>query len=113
MKKNNIFKDFISIFKNLREDMKMFLKKDPTANSGWFVFFTSIAYHSLISYRFSNFFYKHKMKLIGYIFYTFSKVFHHVDIHPAAILEPGIVIDHGFGIVIGETAKVGSGKKRK
>jgi serine O-acetyltransferase len=62
MKKNNIFIDFINIFKSLKEDMKMFLKKDPTANSGWFVFFTSIAYHALISYRFANFFNKHRMK---------------------------------------------------
>jgi serine O-acetyltransferase len=109
MKKNNIFIDFINIFKSLKEDMKMFLKKDPTANSGWFVFFTSIAYHALISYRFANFFNKHRMKFFGYFIYTFSKIFHHVDIHPSADLEAGIVIDHGFGIVIGETAKVGSG----
>lgn len=109
MKKTNIFVDFINVFKNLNSDMKMFKKKDPTASSGWFVFFTSIAYHALISYRFAHFFNKHKMKFIGYFIYTFSKIFHHVDIHPSALLEPGIVIDHGFGIVIGETAKVGSG----
>lgn len=109
MNKNNIFIDFINIFKSLKQDMIMFLKKDPTSNSGWFVFFTSIAYHAMISYRFAHFFNKHKMKFLGYLIYTLSKILHHVDIHPSAELEPGIVLDHAFGIVIGETAKVGSG----
>jgi len=109
MKKANVFIEFINIFKSLKQDMNMFLKKDPTATSSWFVFFTSIAYHALISYRFAHFFNAHKLKFLGYFIYVFSKIFHHVDIHPSAELDPGIVLDHGFGIVIGETAKVGSG----
>lgn len=109
MKVINFFKDFIKIFKDLSEDLGMYIEKDPTAKNKWKVFFTSISFHGLMAYRFANFFYRYKIYPISYIIYVLSKIIHSMDIHPAAFIEPGIVIDHGFGVVIGETASVGRG----
>ncbi|MDO7977824.1 serine O-acetyltransferase EpsC [Oceanotoga teriensis] len=105
----NFIKDFFKIFQNANKDLSMYLKKDPTASSKAKVFFTSTAFHGLLNYRFSHFFYKYKLYFISYLIHIFGKILYSMEIHPAAELEAGIVIDHGFGIVIGETAKVGEG----
>lgn len=105
----NFFKNFVNIFKDLGKDLSMYIEKDPTAKRKWKVFLTSISFHGLMSYRFANFFYRYKIYPVAYFIYVLSKIFHSMDIHPAALIEPGVVIDHGFGIVIGETASIGSG----
>lgn len=105
----NFAKDFGRIFRYLNQDLEMYLKKDPVAKSKWKVFFTSVSFHGLMAYRFANFFYRYKIYPLAYFIYVLSKIFHSMDIHPAALIEPGVVIDHGFGVVIGETASVGSG----
>jgi len=60
-------------------------------------------------YRFAHFFYKWKLKVLAYLIYYFVRVVFSMDIHPAARIAPGVVIDHGIGVVIGSTASVGRG----
>jgi len=105
----NFIKDFTNIFKSLSEDLEMYLKKDPVATSKIKVFFTNTAFHGLMNYRFYHFFHKYKIYPVSFILYTLTKIFYSMDIHPGADIHPGIVIDHGLGIVIGETASVGTG----
>jgi serine O-acetyltransferase len=105
----NFFRDFGRIFKTLSKDLDMYIEKDPVAKNKWKAFFTSIPFHGLMAYRFANFFYRYKIYPVAYIIYVLSRILHSMDIHPAAYIEPGVVIDHGFGVVIGETASVGSG----
>ena len=104
-----IIKDFFHIFKTINKDLNEFIKKDPIATSKLKIFFISTSLHGLILYRFYNFFHKYKVYTLSYPLYVLSKVLYSMDIHPSAQIEPGVVIDHGIGVVIGETAEVGSG----
>jgi len=99
----------VSIFKHISEDLEMYLKLDPAAESKLQVFFFYASFQGLMWYRFAHFFYKWKLKVLAYLIYYFVRVVFSMDIHPAARIAPGVVIDHGIGVVIGSTASVGRG----
>ncbi|WP_129407965.1 serine O-acetyltransferase EpsC [Marinitoga lauensis] len=105
----NFIIDFIQIFKNLKKDLNEYIIKDPASNNKIGVVLFNTAFHGLVYYRIYHFFYKYKIYPIAYFLYMLSKILYSMDIHPAARLDPGIVIDHGIGVVIGSTATVGSG----
>ena len=63
--------------------------------------------HALICHRFAHWFYKHRMFFIARLISQISRFFTLIEIHPGAQLGHGILIDHGSGVVIGETAVVG------
>ena len=65
--------------------------------------------HALSWHRAAAFFYRIKLKLIARIVSQMAKFFTGIEIHPAAKIAPGVFIDHGAGVVIGETAEVGEG----
>jgi serine O-acetyltransferase len=104
-----IFRDFFSIFFDLNRDLNEYLKKDPSSNRKLGIILFNTAFHGLVFYRVYHFFHKYKIYPISYLLYMISKILYSMDIHPAARLEPGIVIDHGIGIVIGSTATVKKG----
>ncbi|BBE31894.1 serine acetyltransferase [Tepiditoga spiralis] len=104
-----IIKDFFHIFRSINKDLNEFIKKDPIATSKLKIFFISTSLHGLISYRFYSFFHKYKIYILSYPLYVLSKILYSMDIHPSAQIDAGVVIDHGIGVVIGETAKIGSG----
>ena len=108
-KAGEFFRDFVSIFKHISEDLEMYLKLDPAAESKLQVFFFYASFQGLMWYRFAHFFYKWKLKVLAYLIYYFVRVVFSMDIHPAARIAPGVVIDHGIGVVIGSTASVGRG----
>ncbi|GAB6189028.1 serine O-acetyltransferase [Marinitoga arctica] len=105
----NFFVDFILIFVSLNKDLDEYIKKDPASKKKLGVILFNTAFHGLVYYRIYHFFYKYKLYPISYILYMISKILYSMDIHPAAKLSPGIVIDHGLGIVIGSTTTVGKG----
>ncbi|AAD35754.1 serine acetyltransferase [Thermotoga maritima MSB8] len=108
-KAGEFFRDFVSIFKHISDDLEMYLKLDPAAESKLQVFFFYASFQGLMWYRFAHFFYKWKLKVLAYLIYYFVRVVFSMDIHPAARIAPGVVIDHGIGVVIGSTASVGRG----
>jgi len=103
------FLDFFNIFSDLNMDLNEYLKKDPASNKKLGIILFNTAFHGLVYYRIYHFFHKYKIYPLSYFLYMLSKILYSMDIHPAAKLSPGIVIDHGIGIVIGSTATVGKG----
>ena len=100
---------FRSIFKSIKEDLKIALENDPSAESKWDIILFSTSFHGLILYRIYNALWYSGHKLSAKILHYLSKTLFHMDIHPAAKIEPGVLIDHGFGVVIGSTASIGKG----
>lgn len=105
----SVFRDSRTLFANIKKDIEQYKLKDPTIGSSWQVLFFSAGFQSLFMYRLYNNMWNHKLRFIAMIFYYFTRLIFSVDIHPAAQIEGGVVIDHAIGTVIGSTATVGSG----
>ena len=96
------------ILSDIRLDLEMLIRNDPSVESKRdAVFSTSL--RGLIYYRVYHHLYKKGYKFIAMYLYYRAKRKYGMDIHPAAEIEPGVLIDHGAGIVIGSTAFVGKG----
>ena len=102
-------KGAIMFFKNLREDIKAAKANDPAARNWFEVWLTYSGVHALSWHRVAYFFHKIKLKLIARIISQMARFFTGIEIHPAAKIEGGVFIDHGSGVVIGETAEVKKG----
>lgn len=96
-------------FKNTKLDIDAAMQNDPAARSRLEVYLTYSGIKALRAYRTANFFYRHNMKLLARIISQRAKRRTGIEIHPAAKIEPGVFIDHGSGVVIGETAVVERG----
>ena len=96
-------------FKSLREDIKAAKKNDPAARSGFEIWLTYAGVHALSWHRMAHFFHKIKCKTLARCISQLGRFFTGVEIHPAAKIASGVFIDHGMGVVIGETAEVGKG----
>ncbi len=96
-------------FKNLREDVKAAKRNDPAARNALEILLTYSGVHALSWYRVARFFYKIKLKLLARMISQFARFLTGIEIHPAAKIEGGVFIDHGAGVVIGETAEVHKG----
>lgn len=96
-------------FKNLRADVKAAKNNDPAARNAFEILLTYSGVHALMWYRLARFFHRIKLKLIARMISQFARFLTGIEIHPAAKIEGGIFIDHGSGVVIGETAEVHKG----
>ena len=97
------------IYRTVKADLQAFLKNDPSVQSVWDIILFSVSFRGLFLYRIYHELFIRNHKFLANILYYTTKSKYHMDIHPASVIEPGVIIDHGFGIVIGETATVGSG----
>ena len=95
------------MFKNLNYDLQRVLEQDPAAKSKIEVLLLYPCIHSLIAYRLSHFLYKHKRFFSARLVSQISRFFTGIEIHPGATIGKGLFIDHGMGVVIGETAEIG------
>ena len=95
------------ILKDIWQDVKAVQERDPAARSALEVLLLYQGVHALIWYRFAHWFYMHHMFFIARLISQFARFFTQIEIHPGAELGHGILIDHGSGVVIGETAVVG------
>lgn len=93
-------------FKRLREDINFAKQVDPAARSKFEIWLTYSGVHALSRHRVANFFYKAHLKLLARIISQVAKFFTGIEIHPAAKIASGVFIDHGSGVVIGETAVI-------
>ena len=96
-------------FKNLSADVKAAKANDPAARNAFEILLTYSGVHALMWYRLARFFHRIKLKLIARMISQFARFLTGIEIHPAAKIEGGIFIDHGSGVVIGETAEVHKG----
>lgn len=95
------------MFKNLRYDLNRVMENDPAARSMVEILFLYPTIHALIAYRIAHFLYEKKLFFLARIISQISRFFTGIEIHPGAKIGKGLVIDHGMGVVIGETAEIG------
>ncbi len=95
------------MFKLLNYNINRVLETDPAAKSKLEVFLLYPHINALIHYRIAHFFYNHKMFLIARLVSQLGRFWTNIEIHPGATIGKGLIIDHGSGCVIGETAIIG------
>lgn len=93
--------------KLLKYDIRNAMKNDPAARNPLEVFILYPCIHALIHYRIAHFFYRKKCFFMARLISQISRFFTGIEIHPGAKIGKGLFIDHGMGVVIGETAEVG------
>lgn len=96
------------IFKRLREEIESIRVRDPAAHSSLEVFLCYPGLHALIFYRFSHFAWRQGWRTLARFISHLAKIFTGIEIHPGAVIGERFFIDHGTGVVIGETAVVGN-----
>ena len=95
------------MFRLLREDLQTVFKKDPAARSTLEVLFCYPGLHAIWNHRVAHFLWKHKIRLLGRMMSHTARFVTGVEIHPGATIGRRFFIDHGMGVVIGETSEIG------
>lgn len=97
----------MGIFKRMKEDMDVVFEQDPAARTYFEVFLTYSGLHAVWNHRIAHWFYKRKMFFIARAISQLSRFFTGIEIHPGAVIGRRFFIDHGMGVVIGETCEIG------
>ncbi len=97
------------MFKALRADIAAAKKNDPAARNKFEIWLTYSGVHALSWHRWANFLYRIHLKMLARITSQFAKRLTGIEIHPAAKIAGGVFIDHGAGVVIGETSEIEEG----
>lgn len=95
------------MFKRLKSEIQVIKEKDPAMRSTIEVFFCYPGFYAIIFHRLSHFLWNHSLKLLARILSTLVRFFTGIEIHPGAQFGERVFIDHGMGIVVGETTVVG------
>ena len=98
----------ITLLKDLYYDAKNIKEKDPAAINIFYVIFLYQGFHILIYHRIAHFFYKIKFRFIARLISQIGRFFTGIEIHPGAVIGKKLFIDHGMGVVIGETSIIGN-----
>lgn len=96
------------LFRELYEDAKNIKDKDPAANNILYVILLYQGFHSLIFYRIAHFFYEKHCYFLARLISQLARFLTGIEIHPGAKIGRRLFIDHGMGVVIGETATIGN-----
>jgi serine O-acetyltransferase len=91
----------------LREHIRTIKREDPAAKSGLEILLCYSGLHALMFHRLAHWFYRHKRFIIARIISQKARFFTGIEIHPGAKIGERLFIDHGMGVVIGETAEIG------
>lgn len=95
------------MLKELREEVALIRERDPAARSSLEVILTYSGLHALLAYRLSHKLLKNGFPTLARIVSQLAKFFTGIEIHPGATIGKGLFIDHGMGVVIGETTIIG------
>jgi serine O-acetyltransferase len=95
------------MFKTLKEDIEVIFEQDPAARSYLEVILTYSGLHAIWAHRIAHAFYKRKFFFIARVISQISRFFTGIEIHPGAKIGRRFFIDHGMGVVIGETCEIG------
>ena len=98
----------MKLFKELYDDAKNIQKKDPAAGNILEVIILYQGFHVLVYYRIAHFFYYHRFYFIARLISQLGRFLTGIEIHPGAKIGRRLFIDHGMGIVIGETTTIGN-----
>ncbi len=98
----------MKMFKTISEEVKLVFDRDPAAKSKMQVLFLYPGVKAILNYRTAHWFYNHKMYFIADWISKRTRRKTGIEIHPAAQIGKGLFIDHGMGVVIGETTVIGN-----
>lgn len=107
MSETGVYKLFESIRKEIREGVEAIKQRDPAAKSDVEIVLLYSGLHAILAYRVSNKLYRSGHSFSARAVSQIAKFFTGIEIHPGATIGKGLVIDHGTGVVIGETAEIG------
>ena len=94
-------------FNNILREIDSIIARDPAAGSRLGVIFLYPSFHVMIFYKIANMFWRYNLKFLGRLIMHFGRIITGIEIHPGAKIGPNFFMDHGLGIVIGETAEIG------
>ncbi|MCT2346470.1 serine O-acetyltransferase [Niallia taxi] len=95
------------MFKRIKEDISVVFEQDPSARSSIEVILTYSGVHAIWHHRIAHRFYKHGWYFLARTISQFSRLLTGIEIHPGATIGRRLFIDHGMGVVIGETCEIG------
>jgi len=95
------------LFKILKEDVQTVFARDPAARSTLEVIFCYPGLHAIWFHRIAHFLWEHKLRFFARLLSHISRFLTGIEIHPGAKIGRRFFIDHGMGVVIGETAEIG------
>ena len=95
------------IFKNFLNEIDSIIERDPAAESRLGVVFLYPTFHVMFFYKIGNIFWRYNLKFFARLVMYFARIFTGIEIHPAAKIGRNFFMDHGLGIVIGETTEIG------
>jgi serine O-acetyltransferase len=97
------------MFKTLRNDIACILERDPAARTAWEVLTCYPGLHAIYLHKLSRWLWLHGLRWLGRLVSQFARWMTGIEIHPGAKIGCCVFIDHGMGVVVGETAEVGDG----
>ena len=106
-KRGGFYCDLEELSLHLLEDIRAYKRNDPAARSAIEVVLLYNGLHATIDYRIAHWFYQHRCFFIARAISQWSKMWTGIEVHPGAQIGRRLVIDHGAGIVIGETTQIG------
>jgi serine O-acetyltransferase len=95
------------LVKRIGEDLHAVFERDPAATSRWEVLLAYSGFHALLAHRLAHWLWNKKVPIIPRLISQFARWITGIEIHPGAQIGRGFFIDHGMGVVIGETAILG------
>ena len=95
------------MFKTLKENINSVYERDPAARNALEVLLCYPGLHAVYFHKVSHFLWKHKLRLLARLVSQTARFFTGIEIHPGAKIGKRFFIDHGMGVVIGETAEIG------
>lgn len=96
------------MFATIRADIRSAVQRDPAARGTFEVLICYPGLHAIWAHHISHWLWTHRLKLLGRVSSQLTRFFTGIEIHPGATIGDNFFIDHGMGVVIGETAEVGN-----
>jgi serine O-acetyltransferase len=95
------------MFRDIREQFETIFREDPAAKSAVEIFFCYPGFHAILAHRLAHKLYRWNVPLLPRVISQISRFFTGIEIHPGATIGRRFFIDHGMGVVIGETTEIG------
>ena len=95
------------MLERIREDLRCIIERDPAARSVWEVIIAYPGFHAVLHHRLAHWLWHHHLRWVARVVSAVSRLVTGIEIHPAATIGRRFFIDHGMGVVIGETAEIG------
>ncbi|MGO1060976.1 serine O-acetyltransferase [Planococcus sp. FY231025] len=96
------------MWKRMKEDIEVIFEQDPAARNYWEVVLTYAGLHAIWAHRIAHYFFKKKWFFLARLISQISRFFTGIEIHPGAVIGRRFFIDHGMGVVVGETCIIGN-----